>query len=117
MNASFKQLATDKIALLSFLATIALILLHVLLLLFSFSKLPPFLPLFNQLPWGEARISDKTQLFIPLALATAVFLSNLIASYFIYMRMPLVARFLLATTLLVAFFAFAIAMRTVLIVL
>lgn len=117
MNARYKELITDKIVLGSILGGIILCVFHLLFLVLFLSKLPIFLPLFNQLPWGEARLATKTESFIPLGIAVVVLASNAIGALFLYQKMPLVSRFLCVTSLLVSVFSFVIIIRTILIVL
>ncbi len=116
MNASIKQLFSDKIIFASALFSFILLFFHGLFALLSFAKLPAFIPLFNQMPWGETRLGTKIQIFIPFGVATVIWISNCIAMFFIYNKMPLVARFLAATSFLVSLLALFVIMRTILII-
>lgn len=116
MNEHFKKLFMDKFVLLSCFGTLAFILFHGLFLLLFFQKLPPIVPLFNQMPWGEARFAPKIQVSIPLGVATVFLFMNLFVSAFLSLSHPLATRLLAATSFLIALFAFIIIIRTVLIV-
>lgn len=116
MNEHFKKLFTDKFVLLSCFGTVAFILFHGLFLLLFFQKLPPIVPLFNQMPWGEARFAPKIQIFIPLGIAVSFLLLNVFVSAFICLTHPLATRLLSATSFLIALFAFIVIIRTVLII-
>lgn len=117
MNVSIKQLFADRILARSFFVGIFLVLFQLLFIVLSFAKLPPFIPLFNQMPWGEERLGTKIQIFIPVGVALAVFIGNFIATFSLYTKMPLLCRFLSLTSLLVALFALILIVRTILIIL
>lgn len=116
MNANFKQLFLDKIILGSILGGVFFSLLHLLFLLAFLQRLPLFVPLFNQMPWGEERLATKAQTFIPLLIATGVLIGNCVLSAVLYQKMPLIARFLCLTGFLVTLLAFIVIIRTVLII-
>lgn len=110
-------LKQDKIIVLTYSTATFFAVINLLYILFFFSKLPPFLPLFNQFPWGEKRVGTKTEIFIPLIIVGIVFLSNFFIAGTLYQKMPLVSRILCVTTLLISFFAFLFAIRTIALVL
>lgn len=119
MNAFFrdcKTLFADRITALSFFATVVFILITLLFILVTFTKLPPFVPIFNQLPWGEDRIGAKIQMFLPIAITTMIFIINFFLSCLIYKKMPLVARLLCISGLLASFFVLIFSIRTILLV-
>ncbi len=116
MNESIKQLFTDKIIFVSALFAFILLFFHGFFALLSFSKLPSFIPLFNQMPWGETRLGTKIQMFIPFGIATSIWISNCVAMLLIYNKMPLVARLLAVTSFLVSLLALFVIVRTILIV-
>jgi len=113
MNISFKHITSDRIFLLSGIGSVILIVLSLLLIGILYTKLPPFLPLFNQMSWGVARIGTKEQLFIPTFIATVILLTNTSLALYIYDKIPLVSRMLCVTSLLIAFFVLLFTIRTI----
>ncbi len=117
MNASLKQVFADKIITASFGIFIFFLLLCVIFTVSSFKHLPPFIPLYNQLPWGEGRLGGQIQIFIPLLVLIFTGVGNFIVTVFVHNRMPLVARLLSTTTFLIALLALLLIIRTILIIL
>lgn len=107
------KITSDKIFFWSFLLSLLFILFSTVYTLFSYSKLPPIIPLYNQLPWGEARIGTKIEIFIPGIIAFFIFLINLFLSSALYKKMPFISRILCVTSLLTNFFALIIVVRAI----
>lgn len=112
MKESFKQVTSDKIirwgmGLASFLIAVEIFLPG----LFYFS-LPPFIPVFNQMPWGETRLGTKITIFIPVGTTLLFFFINFIFMSYLYTRIPLVSRILSITTLLIALLSLIYTIRT-----
>lgn len=113
MNISFKHITSDKIFFLSTVGACLLIGLSLLLIGLLYTKLPPFLPLFNQMTWGVARIGTKEQLFIPPFIACITLIANGMLAAYIYEKIPLAARILCIISLLIAFFVVLFTIRTI----
>jgi hypothetical protein len=79
---------------------------------FSYLRLPPFVPLFNQLPWGEARLGTKYEMLLPLIITALFFLFNYFLLIKLYTTMPLVSRILGVTTLLASLLSCIFIVRT-----
>ena len=116
ISVRFKKLFADKIVLLSFIGIAITILIYVIFLLITFHKLPPVIPLFNQVPWGEGRLATKIQLFLPFGIASMIVAINTSILLFFLSDTPLVTRFVCLTNFLVTLFALLLAIRTVLII-
>ena len=116
MNEFFKKIQSDKIIWFSFIFSFLFILLGLLPSVFFYSKLPPVIPLFNQMPWGETRLSEKQNIFILPAVALFIFIANFSIAFFLYEKMPLVCRILCTTSLLVCFLTLLLIMRTIVII-
>ena len=112
MNVFFKRLSSDKIVVWSFFATLSLVLTNLILTALFYSHLPPVLPLFNQMPWGKARLGTKEQIFIPISIAFLIFIGNLIFSASLYEKIPLVSRIVCITSFLISLFALLFIIRT-----
>jgi hypothetical protein len=117
MNTFFKPIASDKILLLACIGTISLVFLTAGIIALLYKNLPPFIPLFNQMPWGVARLGTKDQLFIPVFMAFITLVINTTLASSIYEKNPLLARILCITCLLISFFIFLFTIRAVQIVL
>lgn len=113
MKKFYKEIKSDKILFLAFLGGIILISLNLFYILFSYKNLPPLVPLFNQLPWGKARLGFKEQIFLPLVISFLILVGNIFFSSILYKKSALLARMLAITSLLVCFFAFLFVIRTI----
>lgn len=107
------NILSDKITSRAFLISILLIALTIFFVLINYKNLPPFLPVFNQLPWGTARLTQTAGIFIPVSVFSIIFIFNLILSAFVYLRNPLVARMIAAITLIIAVINFLFTVRTI----
>lgn len=117
MSGFFKVLFSDKITYWSFLITSALLFFSLLIIVLSYRKLPPFVPLFNQLPWGMERLGEKNQIIIPLGIAIGVFALNSVLSNYLHKNMPLVSRIIAFTSAVIAFLTLLFLFRTTQIIL
>lgn len=112
MNA-FNDVRGDRVLFRGFAINFFIILLTFLYILLSFRNLPPFLPLFNQLPWGEQRIAETIWIFIIPFLSFIIFILNLIYSELTYRKIPLVPRILVVTSFIVSILALLFVVRTI----
>ena len=102
MNGLIKTIAADRITKLGTLVPFGVLLVTLLYLLFIYQQLPPFLPLFNQMAWGEPRLAEKVFVFLPLLIAGIILLSNTIIAGSLYQKVPLLARMISITSFLVS---------------
>lgn len=116
MNAFIKKIKSDKIIWFSFILSFLLVLISLIYIALFYSKLPPVIPLFNQMPWGEARLAEKQNIFILPAISLFIFVTNFCIAFFVYEKMPLVCRILCATSLLVCLLTLLLIMRTIVII-
>lgn len=117
MKELFKNLRHDKMTLYAFVGSFLTILFALLFIILSYNSLPPYIPVFNQLPWGEERITETYGIFIPLLIAFFVFIFNFVSSSYVYDRSPLISRILAFTSFLVSLLSLLFIVRTVLVVL
>jgi hypothetical protein len=113
MNTTFKYIRSDKILFLAGIGALCFIILTVIIIVLLYQKLPPFIPLFNQMPWGVARLGTKDQLFIPVVISFIILIINTSLAAIMYEKTPLISRILCITSLLVAFFIFLFIIRAV----
>jgi len=102
MKEFFKYAKSDKIIKWSMITSFILILTQLIYIAFFYFRLPPFLPLFNQLPWGEERLGAKIEIFLPTVIVLSFLLFNFFLLNQLYEKMPLVSRILGITSLLIS---------------
>lgn len=113
MKEFFKDIKSDKAIIPAFFINGAFIIASVIFILFSYGNLPPFVPIFNQLPWGEQRLGPTLAIFVPVLVAFLILVINIFTSALIYKKTPLVARMLAATSLLSSILIFLFIIKTV----
>ena len=113
MKEFFKDIKGDKTIVAAFFINIFSMIIATTYLLFSYGKLPPFVPIFNQLSWGEQRLGPTITIFIPILAALLIFTINVFVSAFIYKKIPLISRMLAAISLLVGFLTFLFITKTI----
>ena len=113
MKEFFKDIKSDKAIVPAFFINGIFIIVSIVYILFSYANLPPFIPIFNQLPWGEQRLGDTFTIFIPVLVALLILIINIFTSAFIYKKTPLVARMLVAVSLLISTITFLFIIKTV----
>ncbi|MBI2034441.1 MAG: hypothetical protein HYT11_01785 [Candidatus Levybacteria bacterium] len=105
MNVYFKTIFSDKILKLSTLCSIGLLVAAIVYILFVYRSLPPYIPLYHQMPWGEARLGAKEQIFFPFILTLIFVIINLVIAITFYNRMPLVSRIINSTSIVITLLA------------
>lgn len=113
MKEFFKDIKSDKTIIPAFSINGVFIVASVIFILFSYRNLPPFIPIFNQLPWGEQRLGPTLTIFIPVLVALLILILNIFTAAFIYKKTPLVARMLTAISLLASILACLFIIKTV----
>ncbi|HEX7042252.1 MAG TPA: hypothetical protein VF189_03290 [Patescibacteria group bacterium] len=76
-----------------------------------YQQLPPYLPLYNHLPWGYERLGHTYEIFIPIAFGTLLILGNIIIGLYLLKKNPLLGRFLFFTNAAISFFVLIFVMR------
>ncbi len=113
MNERIKKLTADKVVSRAIWVSLAAFIVTVIYLAFSYFKLPPFVPLFNQAPWGDARLAAKLFLLLPLLLTCGVYIINILVSSIIYEKIPLLSRMLIITMFLISILVLVYYFRTI----
>lgn len=113
MKEFFKDIKSDKTIIHAFFINSLFIVVSVIFILFSYRNLPPFIPIFNQLPWGEQRLGPTLSIFIPVLVALLILATNIFIAAFIYKKTPLIARMLTVVSLLTSILAFLLIIKTV----
>ncbi len=113
MKNFISNITSDKLAFRGFTISFLLILLTFAFTLISYSNLPPFVPIFNQLPWGNNRITSTPGIFIPTIVFAFIFFFNIIFTSLTYSKNPLIARIVAAVTIIIALLNFLFVIRTI----
>lgn len=98
MKKFFNSLTEDRIILRLVFVFLFAFGITIIYFLLTYFLLPPFLPLYNQLPWGTARIGQKQELLLPLLLVFLMACLNLFLIAREQKNLPLPARILASTT-------------------
>jgi len=100
MKEKFRILVDDHFTRISLLLSLLFIIPLVALILFTFSNLPPYIPFFNSMPWGEERLfSSRIAIFLPVILIV-VFGLNIFQSIYVYKKYTLVSRIVMFNSFL-----------------
>lgn len=113
MNALYKKLSADKIIIVSLAATSICLITSSICIAFFYRSLPPFVPVFNQMPWGYSRLTSTSMFFLPLFLSFLISIINTVIIYYFYDTMPLASRILAMTGALIAFFIVIFTIQTI----
>ena len=113
MKKYFKYLKRDKLVLRLFILAFIFLILIFLICALMYTKLPPLLPIFNQLPWGIQRLSPAPGIFIAPLISLSIFLINIFLAAFSYEKSPLLARLFAVTTMLTSFLTLLFVIRTI----
>lgn len=117
MKKYFKNLKHDKLVLRLFILSFLIITSTYIIIIISYTKLPPLLPIFNQFPWGEQRLAITPGIFIPPIIVTFYFFVNIFLSAFSYEKYPLIARIFAITTCLIGLLTLLFVVRTITLIL
>lgn len=113
MKGLFKQIKQDKIMSGGMIITYLIIAISLAYIFLSLNNLPPYIPLYNQLPWGTDRLAPTLMIFLPIAVAVVVNISNTIISSIIYAKSQIISRMLSVTSALISFLSFLFILRTI----
>lgn len=117
MKELFKHIKSDKIIKWGVILASTLVILETAYILIAYTSLPPFLPIYNQMPWGESRLGSKIEIFLPVLITVAYIVINLFLITRLYTRMPLASRILSITTLLISVLSCIFITRTLFLIL
>lgn len=97
LNDEFKR---DPFLRWSLLISLVIEVLSLIALFLSWKKLPPLVPLFYSLPWGEEQLATPLTLLLFLLSGFFISLINLIVAYLVFSRSKFLAHILLAITVM-----------------
>ena len=102
MKRLFNFLPSDQIIIWGFSISIVPLIVSLIAVGIFFNFLPPFVPIYNKMPWGYARVGTKIELFIPIGIGIFFYFANLVLSSFFYKKIVLLGRFFSAVTFAVS---------------
>lgn len=117
MKELFKHIKADKIIKWGIILSSSLLIIETAYILITYSLLPPYLPIYNQMPWGEGRLGSKIEIFLPLLITVVFVCVNIFLIARLYTRMPLASRILCITNLLITVLSCIFVTRTLLLIL
>ena len=117
MRKFFNDIKKDRIIMGVSALSFVILILATFFILFSYNNIPPFIPIFNQLPWGNERLTQSYGIFIPVILYVFVFVFNIIFSSLLYNKgNPLLARIIASVNLLLSVMNFIFIFKTILLI-
>lgn len=117
MKNFFKKIQNDSVLSWTFWITIILIILMAIAISIAYTNIPPFIPLYNQMPWGYARLGKTYELFLLPISVLGVMIGNIIVGTRLIGKIPLLARFLFITMASLALLTFIFIIRIIFLVL
>ena len=101
MRDKFSILLSDQFIRISLMLSILFIVPLIIIIIATYSSLPPLIPFFNSMPWGEQRLyMSNITIFLPLVLLFVLFI-NILQSLFLYKKYALISRIILFNCFLV----------------
>lgn len=97
-----ETLVPDKLGRSSYLASCGLVLVMLILITLLLGSLPPTVPLYFTLPWGEARLAPKLMLYILPSITLILIVFNLGLGRLSGKLSPLLPRVLAVSTVVIA---------------
>lgn len=110
---SFREIISDRIISRGSFITFFIIFLSVSFIVLKYNSLPPYVPLYNQLPWGEERLGASFMIFLPVLSVVFLSILNIFISATIYGKSQIISRMLTVSSLLSAFLSFLFVIRTI----
>ena len=94
MRENFRHIYSDKFVRVCVLLSCLFLLLLIIIIILSAGKLPPYIPLFNSMPWGEDRLFSSKSIFFLPAIFFGIFICNVVLATTLYKRYALISRIL-----------------------
>ncbi len=110
---NFKEIRSDKIISWGNIVTLIIVLSSLFFIALQFRILPPYIPIFNQLPWGENRLGSTLMIFLPVVGVVIISFINIFISSVIYTKSQIISRMLTISSILSSFLSFLFILRTI----
>lgn len=100
MKDKLKLIVSDQFVRISLVLSFLFIIPLVAIIIATYPNLPPVIPFFNSMPWGEDRLANSNiAIFLPMLLL-AIFVGNILQAAFAYSKYVLVSRIVMFNTFL-----------------
>lgn len=107
----------DRIIFYEITASFLILTITIVIVLLKFLSLPPYIPVFNQLPWGNDRLTNATGIFIPSLLFIFIYIFNILFALLAYKKNnPLLGRIIASITLLLSMMNFIFTLKIIFLV-
>lgn len=113
MNAFYKNLNEDKALKGGIYLNLFLVFVSFFYIFINLKNLPPVIPLFNQLPWGDQRIIETVWILMLPTLSFIILVGNSVFSEIYYKKNPLIARLFIACSFMISILVFLFIIRTI----
>lgn len=117
MKEFIKNIKADRITFNSFLVSFIVLIVTFIVIAINYLSLPPYIPIFNQLPWGNERLTQTPGIFITTVIYIFILLFNIGFASILYKKSnPLLGRVIASITLLLSVMNLLFTLRTILLV-
>lgn len=113
MKKFINRLSSDKIIVLGTIISSLFFLMTIIFIIYHYSSLPPYIPVYHQAPWGVEQLGRTYEFFLPSLYVFVMFIVNIVLSYILYEKMPLVSRIISVTNILLSLILFLFTVRTI----
>lgn len=104
MKEKFKESLKDKVVRLALISSFIIFVVTSLMVFIMYSRLNPYIPFLNSLPWGKERLVQSTAIFILPIFFLLVIILNTVLSISFYDKHILISRILSVNAFLFVFF-------------
>lgn len=117
MKEFIENIKKDKIIFYEVLASFSIFIITMIIIFLNFFNLPPYIPVFNQLPWGNSRLTKDIGIFIPSLVFLFIFIFNIFFAFLAYKKNnPLLGRIIASITILLSIMNFLFTLRIIFLV-
>jgi len=100
MKGRFKLIFSDQFVRICLLLCLVFIIPLIIVIIVSYGTLPPYIPFFNSMPWGEERLVDASFTALMPMIISTVFLLNLGIAVAVYRKFTLISRIIVFNSFL-----------------
>ncbi len=116
MNEFINSIRADKIILRCIILSLVFLGAHLLFLIIFFHLFPPYLPIYNQLPWGIERLGTKLEIFVPFMIILILSIINTLLQGPLNKKNSILARMITTTTVLINLLGLIFILRIILLI-
>lgn len=95
-------IVADRITRVATIVSWGMVILAVGYIALIYPNLPPYIPLFNQLGWGDPRLTVRVMIILPPLITLGLIFLNTMIAALLYRPAPLLSRMTTITSLLVS---------------